>query len=458
MKYLSRVVWAEGMYLGPHHFQAQSRYLEDSIRFVTEALGDGTHGLAGYALDEEALSNGIVAIVHARGIMPDGTAFDMPESDPLPLPRDVTPVISPASNRLTVLLAFPWRKQNGMNCALVPPTNSDGFRYVAENRTLHDDTTGQDEKQIRIGRKNLRIVFEGELVSDAWMTLPIAAVMRSGSGKFVFDPAFIGPTLQIGASRRLMGMLGPLIDLMEEKIAGLTRAAEAAGGAIGFSTREIANFWFLHTVNASLSPLRHFYFSKRGHPQELYLELSRLAGALCTFALASHPRTLPTYDHEHPGECFAALDRHIREHLDLIIPPNCLSIPLHLEANYFYAGEVADPRCFGRSNWYLAVRADMGNVELLKQVPKLVKVCSERFIPELIRRALPGLPLTHRTDLPPAIRVDVGTEYFLIDKKGTSAPMTERLWEHIVSTKRVGIYIPGDIPKPEIQLLVVLDS
>ncbi len=449
MKHLSRVVWAEGMYLGPHHFQAQSRYFEDSIRFVTEALGDGTHGLTGCALDEEALSNGTVVIVHAGGIMPDGTPFYMPESDPLPPPRDVTQVISPASNRLTVLLALPRHKYNGVNCALAPAAASSGSRYIAETQTLHDDTTGQDEKQIRIGRKNLQIVFETEM-NDDWMTIPIARVMRSGSGKFVFDPAFIGPTLQISASHRLMSLLGPLIELMEEKIAGLTRAAEAVG-AIGFSTREIASFWFLHTVNASLSPLRHFYFSKRGHPRELFLELSRLAGALCTFALASHPRTLPAYDHEHPEEGFAALDRHIREHLELIIPANCLSIPLHLTADYFYAGEVTDQRCFGRSTWYLAVRADMGNAELIAQVPKLVKICSERFIPELIKRALPGLPLSHTPVPPPAIAARVATEYFLVNKSGP-------FWDHIASTKHVGIYIPGDIPKPEIQLFAVLDS
>jgi type VI secretion system protein ImpJ len=449
MKHLSRVVWAEGMYLGPHHFQAQSRYFEDSIRFVTEALWDGTHGLTGCALDEEALSNGTVVIVHAGGIMPDGTPFYMPESDPLPQPRDVGQVISPASNRLTVLLALPWHKNNGVNCALTPVSTPSGFRYIAETRTLHDDTTGEDEKQIRVGRKNFQILFETE-ASDDWMTLPIARVMRSGSGKFVFDPAFIGPTLQINASHRLMSLLGPLIELMEEKIAGLTRAAEAAG-AIGFSTREIASFWFLHTVNASLSPLRHFYFSKRGHPRDLYLELSRLAGALCTFALASHPRTLPAYDHEHPEECFAALDRHIREHLELIIPANCLSIPLHLTADYFYAGEVTDQRCFGRSTWYLGVRADMGNVELVTQVPKLVKICSERFIPELIKRALPGLPLAHAAVPPPAISARVATEYFLVNKNGP-------FWDHIASTKHVGVYVPGDIPKPEIELFAVLDT
>ena len=43
------------------------------------------------------------------------------------------------------------------------------------------------------------------------------------------------------------------------------------------------------------------------------LEMLRLGGALCTFALDSHPRDLPLYDHNNLSECFERLDRHIRE-------------------------------------------------------------------------------------------------------------------------------------------------
>ena len=38
VKFLSRVVWSEGMYPGPHHFQLISRYFEDSIRFAASEL------------------------------------------------------------------------------------------------------------------------------------------------------------------------------------------------------------------------------------------------------------------------------------------------------------------------------------------------------------------------------------------------------------------------------------
>src|SRR5689334_657943 len=116
MKSLSRVVWSEGMYLGPHHFQAQSRYFEDSIHFATSALLPHAYGLIACSLDEEALTNGTVSIVHARGIFPDGLLFLMKESDPLPPTRNIADLFPPSRDRVTVLLAINSHKPDGMTC------------------------------------------------------------------------------------------------------------------------------------------------------------------------------------------------------------------------------------------------------------------------------------------------------------------------------------------------------
>src|SRR5437016_7705912 len=136
MKSLSRVVWQEGMYLGPHHFQAQSRYFEDSIHFATAALWPHTHGLVGCALDEEALTNGTVSIVHARGIFPDGLLFHMPESDPLPLARNIAELFPPTRDKVTVLLAVATHKEDGLNCSLSASQPQDGNRYTSDTRIL----------------------------------------------------------------------------------------------------------------------------------------------------------------------------------------------------------------------------------------------------------------------------------------------------------------------------------
>jgi type VI secretion system protein ImpJ len=183
----------------------------------------------------------------------------------------------------------------------------------------------------------------------------------------------------------------------------------------------------------------------------LFVELSRLAGALCTFALDSHPSMLPAYDHLALGECLDALDRHIRAHLELIVPTNCVSIPLRKIDRYFYEGDVQDSRCFGRSQWILGVRAAIGEAELIARAPQLVKICSSKFVGELVRRAIAGLTLTHVPVPPPAISANVETQYFGVSK---DAPF----WNHIVQTKQVGIYAPGDLPDAELELLVVLEN
>jgi type VI secretion system protein ImpJ len=273
--------------------------------------------------------------------------------------------------------------------------------------------------------------------------------VRDGSGHFAYDANFVPPVVQTSASVRLMLLVQRLIEILDEKSAGIARNAGKAG--LEFSTREIANFWLLHAVNSALAPLRHLITSKRGHPEELFLELSRLAGALCTFALDSHPRDLPLYDHQNLSDCFGKLDLHIRAHLETIVPTNCISIPLHPAGDYFFEGEVTDQRCLNRSRWVLAVRANLGEAELMVKVPQLVKVCTPPFVRELVKRALPGMALTHLAAPPQAISTRVETQYYGISRSGPC-------WDHLVQTRHIGVYVPGDLPNPEVEILVVLDS
>lgn len=451
MKFLSRVVWSEGMYLGPHHFQLQSRYFEDSIRYATTSLWFESYGMIGYAMDAEALRNGTVAMIHGRGIFPDGLLFHMPECDPLPPARHITDLFPPDRDKLTVSLTVPVRKPNGVNCVPAENGTAGSIRFAAENRLVSDETTGLDEKPVRLGRKNIHLRLETEAQPDT-LDLPIARIMRDYSGHFIYDPSFIPPCVQISASERIMSLLERLVEILDEKSSNLSRGRQGASRSLTeFSTRDIANFWFLHAVNSSLATLTHLYRSKRGHPEELYSEMARLGGALCTFALESHPRMVPDYDHRKLDRTFEALDDHIRTHLETIVPTNCLSIPLTRTANYFYEGEVVDQRCFGNARWILGIRSEIGEVELITRTPQLVKVCSKLFVPELVKRALPGMAMSHLPVPPSAISQKLDSQYFAINKAGPC-------WDHLSQTRQVGVYVPGEIPEPALELLVILES
>ena len=451
MKYLSRVVWSEGMYLGPHHFQVQSRYFEDSIHFAASALWFEGYGLVGCGLDAEALRNGTLSVVHARGILPDGLAFHMPDSDPLPRARNIADLFPPTREKVTVLLGIPERQQDGVNCVLPGAPAVPSARYTAEARPAYDETTGRDEKPVSFGRKNLVLLLDTEL-PEGEIGLPIARVQRDGSGHYIFDPDFIPPCTQIGASERLMQILRRLIGILEEKSAAMSGPGGAAGRTWAeYSTRDIAQFWLLHTVNSALAPLRQMYESRRVHPEELYVEMLRLGGALCTFTIDSHPREMPLYNHLALDECFGALDHHIRVNLETVVPTNVVLIPLQKTADYFYEGDVKDQRCLDRSRWILSIRAGVGEVELITRTPQIVKLCSKLFVPRLVERALPGMALTHLPVPPSAIAARVDAQYFSVSRGGPC-------WDHIVQTRQVGVYVPGDLPDATLELLVILES
>lgn len=449
MKFLSRVVWSEGMYLGPHHFQTQSRYFEDSMAFLAASLWREPWGLLHLELDTKALRNGSGAILNASGIFPDGLPFEMPNSDPAPPPRDLLEAFPSTDAELPLFLAVPARRDSGFDCDLSASGN--GSRFVPMQRVLRDETNGIDDREVEFGRKNIRLVTEAELTPDM-LSIPIARVLRDGRGHLVCDEDFVPPCLTLSASEPLMLLVRRLLDAVGEKSATVARSARRHGRfEAGTGALDVANYWFLHALHSTIPPLQHLTTTRRAHPEAAFVELSRLAGALCTFSVDSDPRQLPSYDHRNPGLAFRALDAHIRRHLEIVVPSNTITLDFKQVESYIHAAEVTDERCLRRARWILGMRSALGESELLRLTPKLVKVCSSKFVPELVKRALPGMELTHLPVPPSAIRAEADMQYFAIELSGAC-------WEHILQTRSVGIYLPGEIASPEFELTIIVET
>lgn len=449
MKFLSRVVWSEGMYLGPHHFQTQSRYFEDSVGFLVSSLWHEPWGLLHGEFDAEAIRNGSAVLLHASGVFPDGLAFECPASDPPPPARNIVDVFPSTDAALMLCLSVPGRKDNGLDCDL--KGSQPNIRYQVMQRPLRDETNGMDEREVDLGQKNLQLLTESEITRDT-STIPIARILRDGHGQYMFDPDFLPACMRISASEPLMLTVKRLLETIHEKSTTIARGARNKGKfEAGTSALDVANYWFLHALHSASPTLRHLYATKHAHPEELFEQLSRLAGALCTFAVDSDPADLPSYNHRDPGPVFRALDAHIRRHLEIVVPSNVVTLKFGPAKAYIAEAEVTDERCLRRCRWILGIRSSLGEAELIRSVPRLVKVCSARFVPELIKRALPGMTITHLPVPPSSIRAEADMQYFVVEIAGPC-------WEHILQTRSVGVYIPGDISDPEFDLTVVVEA
>jgi type VI secretion system protein ImpJ len=441
METLSPVVWSEGMHLAQHHFQAQTRYFESLIAFVFQRLCAQSYGLLGCEFDADALRNGVVSLIHARGVMPDGMVFNFPESDTTPATRNIRDLFRPTEQSSRLLLAVPPYQPGVMNVA---ESGENNVRFVGVDRQVDDDTSGDGSKVVRVGRKNFRLLLESE-DHGSDVVLPVARIRRDGSGNFDFDPRFIAPSLQIGASHRLMEIVLQLTELLAGHCDSLARNQNAAADA----SLRVSRVWLRHTLQTSLAPLQHHVAARRSTPEQVYSDLAQLAGALCTFSVEARPEDIPKYDHDKLEETFTELDTWIRTQLDVIAPTRFIALPLVRVRQFLFTGAITDPRALRPDRWILeAAVADPGP-QSAAELPRLLKVCSGSQIPQLVREGTAGLALKHLPVPPAEIPVRPGCLYFALALEGAC-------WDSILSSPEIGVYTPDVAGVEELTLLATI--
>src|SRR4051812_15265906 len=107
MRQLQGVVWSEGMFLTPEHFQARDQSIEQNIQFRFSASNFANWGFTSLTINRDKLANGVFELLDAAGVTPDGLAFNMPEGDPLPPSRAIEAHFPATLKALDVWLGVP---------------------------------------------------------------------------------------------------------------------------------------------------------------------------------------------------------------------------------------------------------------------------------------------------------------------------------------------------------------
>ena len=447
MRQLQKVLWSKGVLLTPQHLQIQDRYVEDFVGFQFGALSATPWGFSALAIDRERLEEGALAVSQARGILPDGLMFDIPDADVAPEPRPLEACWKPDQQSLDIYLAIPEYQPNAQNLALEEANGSTRFSALEVRR--RDENTGLGEKPILLARKNLRIAVEGDSLKGSAL-LPMARVLKRDDTTYELDAGFIPPVLNIAASQRLMTLGEGLVERLTAKSAELSSVRRERGrGLADFGLQDVPNFWLLHTSNSFLPRMRHLLQVKRGHPAELFHAMLTLAGALTTFSEDVAPVDLPRYDHQHLTECFGELDETVRRLLATVVPKRSLALPLNPISSTVHSLTLDDKSHLSAPQLFLAISSDLDEGELQDRVITRLKVGAPERVDFISAQGMAGIVLSHLATRPSAIRVKTGYEYFALDRSGSE-------WKEVLRAGQLAAYVPSSIPGARLELVVVL--
>lgn len=441
-----RPLWTDGAFLAPQQFQQQARWDSHQSDVVATLSTTSPWGVSCIQFDESALA---LSRLNAEKLIvrfPDGTLIDTHLADNLPPVSDLSPYAE--RQTLDVVLALPLLQANGGN--LVPESGSERPRRYQQEWVNLQDLMGDSQTEIAVLRHALSLRFAHE-ENSAYLTCPVARLLRNGQGAWVLDKQFIPPLLSCNASEVLTNELTMLMHHLTAKRRRLMAMRRESNERMAdFAVADVSLFWLLHSINSAEPVLAQLMLSLQCHPELLYRELVRLAGSLLTFSLEHQTEAIPRYCHATPEAVFPPLFALLNHLLEASLPSRVIAIDLMKEGP-FWEGELHDARLQEEADFYLSVRSSLPAHLLVTQFPLLCKAGSRDEVANVVNVALNGIPLKALTHVPAAIPLRLENHYFSLDLSTTAG-------QSMLSSGKCAFYVPGTLGEIHLELFAVLRS
>jgi type VI secretion system protein ImpJ len=429
----NRVIWSEGLFLQPQHFQQQDRYFEQYIETRVRSLVSYAWGFTEIEIERDFLRIGKIGFRRLVGVFPDGTPFRMPDDDPLPPPLD----IAADARDQRLFLALPLRRAGELESARGPVTDELVRQEIREFQAASAAVTAGEPATLEVAALRTRLLLERE-ATEAYACIPLLHIVECRADQqVVLEEQFIPTILQLRAATRLATVTTELLGLFHQR-------GEALGGRVAATSRgaasELADFLMLQTINRYQPLLAHFADTGVIHPEAFFQFCVAAAGELSTFTtISKRPPKFPGYRHDRLRESFEPVIISLRESMSKVMTQVAIPIPLEPRKFGISVAIVPDKTLFSTAVFILAARAD-GPAEYVRQrFPTQVKIAPAEKIGDLVRQGLPGVPVVPVPVTPRQIPYHAGYAYFELDQ-------THDLWDQLKNSGGVAIYVPGDFP------------
>ena len=438
----NRVIWSEGMFLRPQHFQQHDRYLESLIKGHTIGMQAYHWGITKLKVDRRLLAMGQFALSECAGVFQDGVPFDLPEHDTLPTPIDIPEEMQ----NCIVYLSLPARLEGSIEIDSDEKPNNLARYHAVEAEVKDHNTHSNEVSPVVIGNLQTRLMLEPQ-ERAGYICIGVARIIESRSDKnILLDEEYLPPLINCLAMPRVKNYVKEICGLLHSRGVALAgRVSESGRGG----TAEISDFLLLQVVNR-LEPLfEHLQHLSTMHPVDFYRIAIQVAGELSTFTKQNkRPVSLPEYKHDDLQMTFSYVMEEIRDCLSMVLEQNAISLPLTPPKYGTRAAKIPDPNLLEDAFFVLAVNAQVSSEQLRSRFPGQVKIGPVEQIQQLVRSALPGITVNSLPVAPRQIPYHAGFSYFELNKQG-------ELWQKMHKSGGFAIHIAGDFPGLELEFWAI---
>ena len=443
MSWDSKVLWTEGLFLQPHHFQQSDRYSEALVTGLAQRMLPYAWGFSELEINIDALKVGQFAVKSCAGLTPDGTVFRVPGTDDHPPALEVPSSVKDC----VVYLSVPQRRQGAAEVDMTGAELSAARLRPSELEIT--DTMGSSKKPVmmNVGKMRLQFALEVDDLADR-LVIPIARIVEvRPDQEVILDKTFIPSSLDVRAAGPLAGFLQELEGLLSHRVTALS--GRLTQGSSGKGTAEIQDFLLLMAINRAVPVFRHLASIENVHPVSLYRDCLALAGELATFMAAEkYPPEFSSYQHHDLATTFTPLIRILREYLSSVLEQTAVSIALEARKYGISVGVIEDRKLISTAGFVLAVSADVPADNLRRHFAAQTKIGPVEEIRQLVNSALPGISIRPLPVAPRQIPYNAGKVYFEVD--GDNA-----YWGKMTTSGGIAVHVSGEYPGLKMELWAI---
>ncbi|MGF1715847.1 type VI secretion system baseplate subunit TssK [Photobacterium chitinilyticum] len=435
-----KVVWSEGMFLSPQHFQQQERYLEGFVKNYRDLMIPNRFGLAELELDVALNNIGKVGIKRAKGLFPDGTPFDVQNGLALEVPS--------GTNDKLVYLALPIYRTGVVD---IGSPQDKHRRYHRLDHNVFDTSRDHSEAlQLELAELNIELKLEGDDLQD-YTVIPIAHVTEhKADGEVVLNKAFIPVCLHFTVSDYLQDNVNDIYAQMQYRARSISQRLQVESASKSHQAL-IRDYLWLQALGRWLPTVKTWLDTGTIAPQDIYYECLKIVGEMQGLE-GKMPQEYGRWDHSRLYSLFAGLFSDIRillrevqlDSLTTLVWDSSL-----FEKRRLLRTLVQDRALFNGGRFVLVVSSALGSVKLSEQFPLASKLAGNSTIADLVRNALSGVSLRTLPVPPSELKARSDAAYFEVD---TQSP----LWRELIQKDEpIALHIDSRIGDVDIEFFVI---
>ncbi|MCE0557529.1 type VI secretion system baseplate subunit TssK [Motilimonas sp. 1_MG-2023] len=434
-----KVIWQEGMFISPQHFQQQDRYLQHYIRQNVETLAGYApfYGITQLTINHDLLKMGKLSVTSCAGIFPDGTPFQ--------LNHEIVIDIAPNTIDKGILLALPMSLQGNNDYG---HSEGDQSRYLSQGVNVFDNSTDENASiEIDVAQLNLRLKMAGEDLSG-FTTLPLTKVLECReTGEVILDRSFIPAALHYGAALFLIERVKEINALLNHRVKTLLQRIEA-GQEQKSGQALMQDYLWLQTLNSWTPWFELTLNNPNLSTYELYAQLRRFQAELLALQPAAAPACPPLQLDALYGS-FNPLFASLREMLTLVQQDSVIEFTWDqslFEKRRLLRTLIKDPQALQNRRFILTVKSSLNANQLNELFPVAAKLSGNGRIVELVRNALSGIDLHPLPVAPSELRPSPGLAYFEINDQ-------HPLWLEMLNNRdALALHVDARIPTLDVVL------